>query len=158
MYQRSSEILDYIFFDEMSKEWMADGINIQPALIDDVYRQFLYQPSGQIRTVEEVWQSISHSIYDNSKRLIFALAVKQPGIHPMIAAFYLLALKHKCLHMFQCVDGLSEYAIEDLLPFDVRLIFIDIMQIVEFYNKYGTRAKSSKFSNKIRLPDTFNKT
>jgi hypothetical protein len=100
MYQRSSEIIDCIFFDEMAKEWMIDGINVKPVFIVDVYRQFLYQPGGQIRTVEEIWQSLHSTVYDESKRIVFALALKQPGIHPMIAAFYLLALKHKCLHMF----------------------------------------------------------
>jgi hypothetical protein len=156
MYQRSGQMFDCVFWDETIKLWNIDGIDITRQLVKDVYHQFLIVP-GQIRTVEDVWTGRDSSFYDEAKRLIFALAINQPGMHPMIVAFYLLALKHNCLHMFQSVETLSEYSIESLLPFDVRLIFIDVKNMVEFYNKYGTHPRLSKNFNKIKLPPDFSK-
>lgn len=156
MYQRHGEIFDNIIWDYSNHVWIIDGNDVTESVIQDAYRKFLQTP-GQIETVLDIWNGADSSYYIDARRLIFALAIKQPGIHPMIVALYLLALKHKCLHMFQCTEGLSEYAIEDLLPYDVRLIFIDVKQMISFYNQYGTHHKPSKNFNKIKVPSNFPK-
>lgn len=158
MYQREGDIFDCFFYEQQSGCWSVDGIPLDRQTIMDVYQQFC-GPNGKITSVEEIWTTYNSSglWYKAAKRAIFAMAVKQPGIHPMIAAIYLLALKHNCLHMFQGVENLDEYSFDNLIPYDVRFIFLDVKRLCDFYNKYGTHSHLSKKFNKIKFPDNFNK-
>jgi len=149
--------IDDIDFDD-GKYWAFD-VEITPQIIEIIYSLMCPsywdgppRPVSEVVWADDVWRARSPDadVREDTKRVIYCLALRKPEIDPMIQSLYVLALKHKKLDLLDHIGDVGWEALDRV--FTSSMVWIDQERLLKFYKRYA--CKTGPF-NKIKIPEGF---